>query len=582
LVYLAVLEHDLFLVRHTTLKKHEIEIQVRCLYAADGSLLRKEVIDDQSNVMATTDYLGRIEYRDGSLHSIHHGGGRIVKKLTNPPQANLNLSGVGSQSNNYTAFNINSQYNITGGATSYEAYNNIRLTDGFHASSNADFTGYIQPVGPSGPTEWVYEYDIADHLGNVRFTFIDNSGTPEIIQSQDYYPYGLKKNRSLPLHNSNPYQYNGIEHVEEHGLDLNMATYRSLDPAMAIWGQVDPKAESLYSMSPYQAMANNPIRFNDPEGDFIPAAVLGAGIGLVSNGLSNVANGQGFFDGAGKAALFGAIGGAASFGIGNVTSALSQTGANLTSMGVQNSLGAISSAVNIGSHAALGGLSSLANGGNFGSGALSGGLSAGIGLASGGSVIGGALGGGVGSVLGGGDFIQGVGQGLITGGLNHAAHSGFFGDNLAASLITGKTRHLFGPDAVTLTGGYSMGAGFATDAEIGGVLALRGSDAGQIAPIFDAAVGAGLDFSLSLKHSKFYYSGRASDFKLSFLGGVRYEANLSANFAVKFNRSASYGSINVGGTNQFVLGLGRSIGVSAIPLPVQGSLTKGVTIVRPR
>ncbi|MEE9373750.1 MAG: hypothetical protein V3V00_11925 [Saprospiraceae bacterium] len=59
-------------------------------------------------------------------------------------------------------------------------------------------------------------------------------------------------------------------------------------------------------------MLNNPVSYIDPDGDFIPTVVLWAGIGLISNGIGNVANGNGFFDGAGKAALFGAVGGAIS------------------------------------------------------------------------------------------------------------------------------------------------------------------------------------------------------------------------------------------------------------------------------
>ncbi len=46
-----------------------------------------------------------------------------------------------------------------------------------------------------------------------------------------------------------------------------MATYRSLDPALGMWLGVDPKAEALYGLSPYQAMGNNPITQVDPEGD---------------------------------------------------------------------------------------------------------------------------------------------------------------------------------------------------------------------------------------------------------------------------------------------------------------------------
>ena len=61
------------------------------------------------------------------------------------------------------------------------------------------------------------------------------------------------------------YRYNGIEHNEELGLDLAM--FRSYDPAIGRWLQVDPKAEAFTWASPYNSMLNNPISNIDPLGD---------------------------------------------------------------------------------------------------------------------------------------------------------------------------------------------------------------------------------------------------------------------------------------------------------------------------
>jgi len=66
------------------------------------------------------------------------------------------------------------------------------------------------------------------------------------------------------------YRFNGIEHVEELGLD--MAFYRSYDPAIGRWLQVDPKAESFATMSPYTGMGNNPILYTDYLDDSIRVA----------------------------------------------------------------------------------------------------------------------------------------------------------------------------------------------------------------------------------------------------------------------------------------------------------------------
>jgi RHS repeat-associated protein len=62
-------------------------------------------------------------------------------------------------------------------------------------------------------------------------------------------------------------QYNGIELNDDFGLNWNMAFYRSYDPSIGRWGQVDPLAEKYLTMSSYNGMGNNPIRNKDPKGD---------------------------------------------------------------------------------------------------------------------------------------------------------------------------------------------------------------------------------------------------------------------------------------------------------------------------
>jgi hypothetical protein len=44
----------------------------------------------------------------------------------------------------------------------------------------------------SSATVFQYEYFLKDHLGNTRISFEDNSGTPSLNESVDYYPFGLE------------------------------------------------------------------------------------------------------------------------------------------------------------------------------------------------------------------------------------------------------------------------------------------------------------------------------------------------------------------------------------------------------
>jgi hypothetical protein len=46
-----------------------------------------------------------------------------------------------------------------------------------------------------------------------------------------------------------------------------MAKYRTLDPQLGRWWQIDPMVEEFYDLTPYNSNFNNPIRYDDPDGD---------------------------------------------------------------------------------------------------------------------------------------------------------------------------------------------------------------------------------------------------------------------------------------------------------------------------
>ena len=130
--------------------------------------------------------------------------------------------------------------------------------------------GYVQPDG-SGGYDYIYQYK--DHLGNIRLSYSDTDAdgiiTPsEIIEENNYYPFGLKHKGYNNVVNGEeyPYRYNGKEWQDELGLDWYDLGARVYDPAGVQFGSIDPKAEEYYFQSPYVFSADNPVFFVDING----------------------------------------------------------------------------------------------------------------------------------------------------------------------------------------------------------------------------------------------------------------------------------------------------------------------------
>ena len=188
-------------------------------YDASGTLLAKELKDQAGTTISTRDYIGGIEYVDGQIESIYHGEGRL-HYINGTPRM---------------------------------------------------------------------EYTQSDHLGNTRLSYSDLNGngiieTPsEILDEMHYYPNGLKMEGAWMNQERFRYGYNGIEELTDFGLGLNHTFYRLHDPALGRWNSVDPQAQTLMNINPYNSMGNSPLMYNDPNGDFIPqlvGGVVGAGLNV--------------------------------------------------------------------------------------------------------------------------------------------------------------------------------------------------------------------------------------------------------------------------------------------------------------
>ncbi|UIR57826.1 DUF6443 domain-containing protein [Sphingobacterium sp. SRCM116780] len=118
-------------------------------------------------------------------------------------------------------------------------------------------------------TENRYIYQYKDHLGNPRVSFARNSaGAPEILDTNNYYPFGLNHTGGNGLNSSafgtwHSYKFNGKELQETGMYDFGARLYM---PDLGRWGVLDPLAEEMRRHSPYNYAYNNPISFIDPDG----------------------------------------------------------------------------------------------------------------------------------------------------------------------------------------------------------------------------------------------------------------------------------------------------------------------------
>lgn len=166
---------------------------------------------------------------------------------------------------------------IAGATTQYIASYAIYNIAGMGCSNNcvtyllAHEEGRVKPDGTTG---YKYEYDLKDHLGNVHVTFDKNpsTGLARIIQEDHYYPFGMKLDGlSYDFSSGNKFLLNGKELQPEIG---NVYDYgaRDYDPAIGRWLSIDPLSEKYSAVGSYIFCLDNPIKYNDPDGRWIPGA----------------------------------------------------------------------------------------------------------------------------------------------------------------------------------------------------------------------------------------------------------------------------------------------------------------------
>lgn len=109
-----------------------------------------------------------------------------------------------------------------------------------------------------------YIYQYKDHLGNIRLSYAVNGSGAEIIEENNYYPFGLKhQDNSTTGNSSYTYKFSGKELQENGQYDFGARFYM---PDIARWGTIDPLAETSRRWSPYTYAYNSPVMFIDPDG----------------------------------------------------------------------------------------------------------------------------------------------------------------------------------------------------------------------------------------------------------------------------------------------------------------------------
>jgi RHS repeat-associated protein len=141
------------------------------------------------------------------------------------------------------------------------------------------------------------KYELSNHLGNVMSVVTDRKTVkfnevswigelvsghtyqPDVVSATDYYPFGMTMPGRSFSSNAYRYGFNGMEKDDEvKGSGNSYTTYfRKYDPRLGRWLSPDPVHHTFES--PYVAMHNNPISYNDPNGDCatcISGAIVGA------------------------------------------------------------------------------------------------------------------------------------------------------------------------------------------------------------------------------------------------------------------------------------------------------------------
>jgi RHS repeat-associated protein len=179
-------------------------------------------------------------------------------------------------------------YNFIPSESGFKRLSNVARETGHNTAHEALIKDDLKIKQPG----YVYIYLSNENETPVEVYFDDFSVThtkSPVIQTQDYYPFGLTFNshrREGAI--LNRFQYNGKELQDVLNVNWNDYGARMYMSDIGRWGILDPLSEKGRRWSPYTYAFDNPVRFIDPDG-------MWPGEGLLNSALDNLAKiGRGF------------------------------------------------------------------------------------------------------------------------------------------------------------------------------------------------------------------------------------------------------------------------------------------------
>ena len=195
---------------------------------------------------------------NGNMDMDNSKGLTISYNLLNLPQTNTLSSGTVSYVYEASGAKLR-KISTIGTTTTTDYIGGIQYTNGA-----IDFIQTEEGRALKSGSNYNYEYNLADHLGNVRLSFDTHTGLTSTTQQTDYMPFGMEVTVGSIVSPKNEYLYNKKELQEELGqYDYGARFY---DPVIGRWTSVDPLAEKSRRFSPYTYGDDNSISNIDPDG----------------------------------------------------------------------------------------------------------------------------------------------------------------------------------------------------------------------------------------------------------------------------------------------------------------------------